>query len=74
MRLFTLFIVFILSACVTNPPPPSLVREIVPPNPKLPLLADSYFGEPLDIIPVEQVYALTSEQENEVITKFNSEP
>lgn len=65
-----LFIVF-LTACVTQPSRVSSEKKLAL-QPEIPMLDDSFFGEPQAIISVDKILSLTPEQKSKFFAHYNS--
>lgn len=73
MRNAILLVLLLISACMGNPAKftQDTVQPAKPPL-KLKLLEPSFFGETVEVIAIEDVFALTNAQKNDFLTLFNA--
>jgi len=72
MRIFVLLIFCFLVACSTVPETGALSTAKAVREPLPPLLDDAFFGEPLEVYTVTQVFALTAQQQQDFRKKIKS--
>ncbi len=72
MRIVVLLMFFFLTACSTVPDTESMSASEAASLPIPPLLDDAFFGEPLDVYTVSQVFALTDQQQQDFRAKLKS--
>jgi tetratricopeptide (TPR) repeat protein len=72
MKYFTYLLISVLTACSTVSNQHTIDNQPVKSTPKLEMLDATVFGEPLDLISVDQIFELDEDQKNKFLSYFNA--
>ena len=72
MRIFIILFLGLITACSTLPNSESMSVTEATVLPELPLLDDTFFGEPIEILTIPQIFDLTKEQKIDFLQKYKS--